>query len=84
MRSGARNAVNALPWVSEVLEQQVVDHGLVLVGDVSDGRRQREHHLIVGHRKELGFSLGEPLPRRRALALRAMPVTAGIVGDERV
>ena len=43
------------------LEQQVVDHGLVLVGDVGDRRRQREHDVEVGHRQQLGFALGEPL-----------------------
>jgi hypothetical protein len=32
------------------LEQQVVDDGLVLVGDIGDGRRQREHDMIVWHR----------------------------------
>jgi hypothetical protein len=32
------------------LEQQVVDHGLVLVGDIGDGRRQCEHDVIVRHR----------------------------------
>jgi hypothetical protein len=29
------------------LEQEIVDHGLVLVGDVGDRRWQREHHVIV-------------------------------------
>ena len=66
------------------LEQQIVDHGLVLVGDVGDGRRQREHHVKVRHRQQLGFALGEPLPRSRPLALRAVPVAAGVVGDEGV
>ena len=66
------------------LEQQIVDHGLVLVGDVGDGRRQREHHVIVRHRQQLGLALGQPFLRRRALALRAMPVAAGVVGDVRV
>ena len=63
------------------LEQQIVDHGLVLVGDVGDGRRQREHHVIVRHRQQFGLALGQPFLRRRALALRAMPVAARVVGD---
>ena len=29
------------------LEQQIIDHGLVLVGDVGDGRRQREDDVEV-------------------------------------
>ena len=35
-------------------EQEIVDHGLVLVGNVGDRRRQREHHMEVRHRQELG------------------------------
>ena len=63
------------------LEQQVVDDGLVLVGDVGDGRRQREHDMIVRHRQQIGLARGQPVLCRRALALRAMPVAAGIVRD---
>ena len=59
------------------LEQQVVNDGLVLVGDVGDGRRQREHHVIVGYRQQLGLARGEPLLCRRSLTLRAMPIAAG-------
>ena len=39
---------------------------------------------IVRHRQQVGLALGQPLLRRRALALRAMPVAAGVVGDRRV
>ncbi|MGY4368906.1 hypothetical protein ACVW1A_004971 [Bradyrhizobium sp. LB1.3] len=46
------------------LEQQVVDDGLVLVGDVGDGRRQREHDMEVQHGQQIGLALGEPLLRR--------------------
>jgi hypothetical protein len=63
------------------LEQDGVDRGLVLVGDVGDRRRQREDHVIVGHRQQLGFAVGQPRLRRRALALRAMAVAAGVGGD---
>jgi hypothetical protein len=66
------------------LEQEIVDHGLVLVGDVGDRRRQREHHVIVRHRQQLGLAVGEPFLRGGALALRAMAVAAGIVGDTRI
>ena len=61
------------------LEQQIVDDGLVLVGDVGDGRRQREHHMIVWHRQQIGLARGQPVLCRRALALRAMPVAASVV-----
>jgi hypothetical protein len=45
------------------LEQQIVEDGLVLVGDVGDGRRQREHHMIVRHRQQVGLARGEPFLR---------------------
>ena len=66
------------------LKEQIVDHGLVLIGDVGDGPRQREHHVIVRHRQELGLARREPFLRCGALALRAMPIAAGVVGDLRV
>ena len=66
------------------LEQNVVDHRLVLVSDVSDCRRQREDHMEVGHRQELGLALGEPLLGGGALTLRAVPVAAAVVGNGRV
>ena len=37
---------------------------------------QRVDDVEVWHREQLGFPLFQPLPRRRALALRAMPVAA--------
>ena len=64
------------------LEQKAVNHGLVLPGDVADRRGQREHHVVIGERQKLGLALGQPLPRRRALALRAMPIAAGVVADD--
>ncbi len=65
-------------------EQEVVDDGLVLERDRADRGRQGEDDVIVGNRQEFRLTLGEPLPRRRSLTLRAMPVAAGIVGDARV
>src|SRR5215831_4689363 len=58
------------------LEQDVVDHGLVVVGDVGDLGRQREDDVEVRNRQQLFLALGKPLARRRSLALRAMPVAA--------
>ena len=66
------------------LEQQVVDHGLVLVGDIGDRRRQREHDVEVADRQQLGLALGEPLLGGGALTLGAMPVAAAVVGDDGV
>jgi len=61
-------------------EQEVVDDGLVLERDRADRRRQGEDDMIVGNRQEFGLAFSEPLPRRRALTLRAVPAAAGIVG----
>ena len=66
------------------LEQDTVDCGLVLVGDIGDLSRQREHDVEVGHRQELGLALGQPLARRRSLALRTVPIATGVVADLRV
>ena len=49
------------------LEQQIVDHGLVLVGDVGDRRRQREDDVEVA-------APAAARPRaRRATRLAAAP-----------
>ena len=66
------------------LHEQVVDHALVLIGDVAQLGRQRVDDMEVADRQQLGLALGEPLARRRALALRAMPVAATVVGDDGV
>jgi hypothetical protein len=63
------------------LEQQIVDDGLVLERDRADRCRQGEDDVVIGNRQKLRLALGEPLPRRRALTLRAVTVAAGIVGD---
>jgi len=66
------------------LEQQIVDHGLVLVGDVANRRRQCEDDVEVGNREQFGLARRHPLACRRALALRAVPVAAAVVGDRGV
>ena len=60
-------------------EQQVVDHRLVLVGDCGDLGRQGEDQVEVADRQQIGLAGGEPVPRRRALALGTMAVAAGVV-----
>ena len=50
-------------------EQQIVDHRLVLVCDRSDLGRQGEDEVEVADRQQIGFAGGEPVPRRRTLAL---------------
>jgi len=63
------------------LEQEIIDDGLVLVGDVGDWRRQRVNHVKVRHRQQFCLTFGEPVARRRALALGAMPIAAAVEGD---
>ena len=65
-------------------EQNVVDHRLVVIGDVGDRRRQRVDNMKVRHREQLRLALGKPFLRRRTLALWAMSVAAGVVGNVRV
>src|SRR6202040_1035517 len=60
------------------------DYRLVLVGDRGDLGRQREDQVEVADRQQIGLAGGKPVPRSRALALGAMPVAAGVVGDPAV
>ena len=63
------------------LEQQTVEGGLVLERNVGDLGGQCEHDVEVADREEVGLALGQPGARGRALAARAVPVPAGVVGD---
>ena len=50
------------------LHQQVVDHALVLVGDVAQLARQRVDDVKVWDGQQLRFAVGQPSARRRSLA----------------
>jgi hypothetical protein len=63
-------------------EQQTIDRGFVLVGDVGDRTRQREDEVEVADREQFGLTLGEPLLGGGALTLGAMPVAAAVVGND--
>ena len=63
------------------LEQQSVDHRLVVIGDIADRCRQGEHNVVVIHRQQVSLAVLQPAPGGAALALRTMPVAAGVVGD---
>ena len=65
-------------------EQQVVDDRLVLVGDWGDRGWQREDHVEISDRQQIGLAGREPIRRRRALTLWAMAVATRIVGDAAV
>src|SRR6478672_8182673 len=64
------------------LEQKAVNFGLVLPGDGAERRRQCEYDVVVGQGQKLGLSLRQPLPGCCSLALRAVPVAAGVVADD--
>ena len=62
-------------------EQQIVDHRLVLEGDVGDLGGHGEDDVEVADRQQVGLARGQPLARRGTLALGAVPVAAAVVGD---
>ena len=63
------------------LEQDVVDECLVLESDRRDWRRHGEDDMKIGDGQQFGAAICKPLEARQTLALRAMPIAAGIVGD---
>jgi hypothetical protein len=65
-------------------KQQVIDDRLVLIGDVGDRSRQGKDDMEIGHRQQFGVAVGQPLLGRGGLALWAVPVAAGVVGDAEV
>jgi hypothetical protein len=62
-------------------EQDGVNRFLVLERDLGHRRRQGEHDMEVRHRQQLGLPGRQPLGADLPLALRAVPVAAGVVGD---
>ena len=65
-------------------EQDAIDHGLVVIGHIGDGRRHCEHDVVIGHGHEFGLAVSQPLLGSRGLALRTVPVAAGVVRDAQV
>ena len=63
------------------MEQDVVDHRLVLEGDDGDLVRHREDDVEVGSIEQLRLAVRQPLGAGEGLALGAVPVAAGVVGD---
>ena len=66
------------------LEEKAVDFRLVLPGYGADRRGQREHHVVIGQGQKLGLAVRKPLAGSCSLALRAVPVAAGVVADDGV
>ena len=63
------------------LEQQIIDQRLVSKSDGGDLGRKSEHDMEVAHRQQIGFARLQPCACGGPLALGAMPVAAGVVGD---
>ena len=61
-------------------EQDGVDRLLVLEGDLGHRCGQREHDVEVRRRQQLGLPGLEPCGTRLSLALRTVPVAAGVIG----
>jgi hypothetical protein len=89
---GEANASAEMLWIvadcdgrlGSGLEQQVIDHPLILVGDIGDRRRHRVDYMEVLDGQQLCLALGQPLPGGRGLAPRAVAITATTVGDDGV
>jgi hypothetical protein len=62
-------------------EQDGVDHGFVLECDLGDRHRYGDDNMEVRHRQQIGLAVGQPRGPGQPLALRAMPVAAGIIRD---
>lgn len=58
------------------LEQQIIDCGLVLKGDVGDLGGNGEDHVEIADRQQVGLARGQPLACGGTLALGTVPVAA--------
>jgi len=63
------------------IEQDRIDHCLVMKRDLGDLARYRENDVEIGHWQQIGLSVGKPAFARRTLALGAMPIAAGVIGN---
>ena len=63
------------------LEQDLVEHRLVGIGEIADGRRQGKDQVIIVYRQQIGLAGLEPSMCGAALALGAMSISTGVVGD---
>src|SRR5215831_2949051 len=64
--------------------EQVIDHGLVLIGDVAELGGQGVNDMKIFDRQQFGLALGEPPAGGGALTLWAVAVATTVVGDGRV
>src|SRR3974390_3861777 len=67
---------NGLERLGRGLEENAVDHLLVLVGNRRDCWRQRQDYMKVINRQQISLTRFQPCTRCRTLARRAMPIPA--------
>ena len=60
------------------VEQDAIDYGLIVEGDLGDLGRHGEHDVEIGYRQQIGLTIGQPSFASRALALGAMPIAAAV------
>src|SRR5215472_15982631 len=70
--------------VSAATLSKIIDDRLVLIGDVADRSRQRDDDMGIGYAQEFGPAVSQPFLGGGGLALRAMPIAAGVVRDAQV
>ena len=63
------------------LEQDAIDHRLILVGNIADLRWQGKDQVIVLHGQEVCLTCLKPALCRTGLTLWTMPVPTRVVGD---
>ena len=59
------------------LEQEIIDHRFVLIGDIADLGRQSEYDMVILDWQQFGLACFKPPLGCRGLALGAMPVATG-------
>jgi len=69
-------AGNPLERLGRCLEQNAIDHRLVLVGNGGDRLRQREDHMEILDRQQISLPCFQPSACGRGLAGRAMSIPA--------
>ena len=63
------------------LEHEVVDHGLVVIGDIGDLGWDGEDGVVILDGQQVALPFGEPLFGGGAMTLRAMAVATRVVSD---
>lgn len=63
------------------LKQQAIKHRLVVIGNGADGCGQGEDHVVIVHWQQFSLTRLKPTLGRTGLALGAMTVATGVIGN---